>query len=693
MLLCRTFGIFLAVFPLVIGVPGVAHAAQAPGAPRPSSHTLVLDGLGKGAAPLDGPWQFQLGDDPAWAEPAYDDSHWEQITAEKPWGMQGHANYNGFAWYRRTVSITPAPGISPEMALLIPGVLDVYQVYWNGVEVGHRGQMPPPLRIITGGPAQIYHLGPVHSGVVAIRVWSMPPPSNASAAAGGFVAVPQIGSSQAIEGLNTGLNYQWLRRQQFTFALTSLYTLVALLSLVAWLRDRKQWLFFWMTVFAFTPLAELLLRGLHIPYSAGPLNFAAQTEIQIREISQWFLLLWLLQLHDQAKLVRFTRIAALIALCGGFCDGMLFLFYPSVLSDRGFQITDAVFTLPLLVAEIVPLILVFFAVLRRQRLDSSRWFVAAFAFLSAMIYAVTNIAIQGSRFTHLTLAANLSAPQFSLGGSPIGLLTIIRTLLFLSIVYAVIHYSIAERRRQAGMEQEIQNARELQQVLVPETVPSLKGFTLTSAYRPAQEVGGDFFQIIPLAGGSTLVVLGDVSGKGLKAAMAVSLIVGAISSSAESTGSPAEILAALNRRLHGRLNGGFATCLALRLDAQGDCMIACAGHPAPFLNGSELPLPGALPLGITPNASYNELAISLQAGDHLSLYTDGLLEARSASGEIYGFDRLKNLFSTQPDAAQATEAAVAFGQDDDITVLTLTRLKVGEESSTLFIAPVFEPVG
>jgi len=79
-------------------------------------------------------------------------------------------------------------------------------------------------------------------------------------------------------------------------------------------------------------------------------------------------------------------------------------------------------------------------------------------------------------------------------------------------------------------------------------------------------------------------------------------------------------------------------------------MIACAGHPAPFLNGSELPLPGALPLGITPNASYKESAISLQAGDHLSLYTDGLLEARSASGEIYGFDRLRisSLLSRTP---------------------------------------------
>ena len=310
-----------------------------------------------------------------------------------------------------------------------------------------------------------------------------------------------------------------------------------------------------------------------------------------------------------------------------------------------------------------------------------------------MIYAITNLTIQGDRYTHWTVAQRLSAPFFSLGDSPINLLTLTRTLLFVSIVYAVIRYSIGERKHQAGLEQEIQNARELQQVLVPETVPTLRGFRLTSAYRPAQEVGGDFFQIIPLSSGGTLIVLGDVSGKGLKAAMTVCLIVGSIRSTAETTTSPAELLGALNRRLYGRLHGGFATCLALRLDPDGGCTLASAGHPAPFLNDSETTLPGALPLGLVASSSYKESTIHLSAGDHLSLYTDGLLEARSATGELYGFDRLRTLFAEQPDAAKATEAAVAFGQDDDITVLTLTRLGLGEASSARFTTPVFESAG
>jgi hypothetical protein len=685
---CRSIGIFLSTFFLAVATSGLAYAA-----PQSGGHTLVIEELGKGLAPLDGPWQFRVGDNPAWADPAFDDQAWEQVTVDKPWSRQGHPNYNGFAWYRRTLSISPATGAPPDVHLLVQNVEDVYQIYWNGVEVGHLGRMPPRFQTITGGPAQIVDLGPARNGVLAVRVWCLPQPSNSTGDFGGFSAAPQIGSPQAITAARTALDYRLVRRLQFTFALTLLYTLVALLSLIAWLRDRDQWLLFWMAVFAFTPLIEFFLRNLQIPYSGIWLNFAVQTEIQVREASQWFLLLWLLQLHNHKRLATFVRFAAITALVGGIVDGLIFFLYPWFLNDLQAQIADAIFTVPLIAFEIVPVVIVVFAVLRRQHLDPARWFVAAFAFLSAMIYAITNFTIQGDRFTHWTVAQRLSAPLFFLGASAINLLTLTRTLLFVSIVYAVIRYSIGERKHQANLEQEIQNARELQQVLVPETVPTLPGFTLTSAYRPAQEVGGDFFQIIPLSGGGTLVVLGDVSGKGLKAAMTVCLIVGSIRSTAETTTSPAELLSALNRRLYGRLHGGFATCLALRLDPDGGCTLASAGHPAPFLNDNEIALPGALPLGLLASTSYKESAFHLSAGDHLALYTDGLLEARSANGELYGFDRLRTLFAAQPDAAKATEAAVAFGQDDDITVLTLTRLALGEASTARFTTPVFDSAG
>ena len=259
--------------------------------------------------------------------------------------------------------------------------------------------------------------------------------------------------------------------------------------------------------------------------------------------------------------------------------------------------------------------------------------------------------------------------------------------LLLAIVYAVYRYSVEQSERQGALEQEFKSAQELQQVLIPETLPSLEGYAVTSAYRPAQQVGGDFFQLIAQPDGSALLVLGDVSGKGLKAAMTVSLIVGTIRTVADTVDDPAEILSILNRRLHGRLQNGFVTCLALRLDAEGECVLANAGHPAPFLNKNELSSPGALPLGLDLTTEYEKVQLRLAIGDRLTLYTDGLLEARNAAGDIFSFERLRALIATQPDAKQATDAAVAFGQDDDITVITLTRLAPGVEATTSLLTP------
>ena len=159
--------------------------------------------------------------------------------------------------------------------------------------------------------------------------------------------------------------------------------------------------------------------------------------------------------------------------------------------------------------------------------------------------------------------------------------------------------------------------------------------------------------------------------------MTVSLIVGAARTLAETSEDPAEMLSGLNRRLHGRLQNGFVTCLILRLDPDGGCVLANAGHPSPFLNQLELNLPGALPLGLLASADFEKTTIHLGVADRLTLYTDGLLEARNAAGELYSFDRLQQLIATKPDAQQASEAAVAFGQDDDITVITVTRLATG----------------
>src|SRR3569833_88800 len=111
--------------------------ARAESAPTP---TLKIEALGKGAAPLDGSWQFLLGDNPALASPDIDDATghdgWEQLKADGPWGAQTHPNTEGYGWYRRHIDLTLAPGAPSDIALLIPGVDDVYELYWNGLPVG-----------------------------------------------------------------------------------------------------------------------------------------------------------------------------------------------------------------------------------------------------------------------------------------------------------------------------------------------------------------------------------------------------------------------------------------------------------------------------------------------------------------------------------------------------------------------------
>jgi len=672
-------GLFTLVIAAMYTPAFASEKAEAP--------TLALNALGKGTATLNGPWQFHLGDDPAWASPALDDatghSGWEQLTAEKPWGAQGHPAYVGFAWYRRHLHLSPAPGASPEFALLNQRIEDVYEIYWNGKLIVRHGEMPPNPSFRYGEGQQTISLGQARDGVLAVRVWKQPLVSFDSGEQGGFTAPPEVGSPEAIAADLATSEYKWLHSRQYAFGETMFTALIALLSLIGWLRNRDQRVLLWMAVFSGSWVTSAVLVGMRLPFS---FNFALgtlQPVLGLRDIALWFLLIELLQLKDNQRLVRFTWALAIVTIVSTSLDGLL----SAVTMSYAEQVADGVLTVIFTVAELYAPVLVIMGL--RCRPDHARVMVATFAFLSQMIFVVRIALSQGSRFTHWKLADKIDLPLFTIDGNSFNLSTIFRLLLLLSVVYAVFRHAREEFRRQHAVEQDLLGAQELQRVLIPDALPSLPGFSLTSAYRPAQEVGGDFFQIIPVddSTGSTLVVLGDVSGKGLRAAMAVSLIVGAARTLADFTSNPAEILAGLNRRLYGRLKGGFVTCLVLRLDPDGTCVVANAGHPAPFLNHEEIASPGMLPLGVTAHAVYEETRVQLEAGDHFVLYTDGLLEARTPAGELFGFERLRALFTGHPNAEQATEVAVNFGQQDDITVLTLTRLAVGEEASTQLTAP------
>ena len=220
---------------------------------------------------------------------------------------------------------------------------------------------------------------------------------------------------------------------------------------------------------------------------------------------------------------------------------------------------------------------------------------------------------------------------------------------------------------------EIQQAQEVQQLLIPAELPEVTGITIESEYRPAREVGGDFFQILPLdTPGTVLIVVGDVTGKGLQAGMLVALIVGAIRAEAAHSNDPLTALNALNQRLCGR-GEAHATGLALRVAADGVVTLANAGHLPPYLNGKELPMEGALPLGMTPTAKFSLMHFQLAPGDTLLLMSDGVVEAQDRDGQLFGFERVNTLLQHPITAAEVATAAQNFGQMDDILVLRILR--------------------
>jgi hypothetical protein len=222
-------------------------------------------------------------------------------------------------------------------------------------------------------------------------------------------------------------------------------------------------------------------------------------------------------------------------------------------------------------------------------------------------------------------------------------------------------------RERAAFAAELQAASTVQQLLLQSASQSTPGFQVESVYLPASEVGGDFFLVLAGTDGALTAIVGDVSGKGLTAAMRVAMILGALRR--ETSHAPDEILAGLNNALIAQGQLGFTTACCVRMALSGEYTLANAGHIAPYQSGRELDTPPALPLGLVPDQCYEIVRGKLAAGERLVLLSDGVPEATSPTGELYGFERLPSL--TQMSAKQIAEAARSFGQEDDITVLTV----------------------
>jgi serine phosphatase RsbU (regulator of sigma subunit) len=256
----------------------------------------------------------------------------------------------------------------------------------------------------------------------------------------------------------------------------------------------------------------------------------------------------------------------------------------------------------------------------------------------------------------------------------------------LARAYEDLRHAQAELVAQAELDQELLTARRIQQSLLPETLPAIPGWTLAAHWEPARAVGGDFYDVMPLPDGRWGITIGDVTGKGIPAALLMAMTRTNVRAAASDESSPAAILARANELvLPDMPPRTFVTCQFLALDSDsGQITLANAGHPLPLHRASdsitEVRATG-MPLGLMPGMAYDECATTIGAGEQLLLVSDGIIEAHAPDGEMFGIDRLLGLLASLPSdapleaycAAKTTFCGPEGEQEDDVTLVRMSR--------------------
>jgi predicted ester cyclase len=239
-------------------------------------------------------------------------------------------------------------------------------------------------------------------------------------------------------------------------------------------------------------------------------------------------------------------------------------------------------------------------------------------------------------------------------------------------------------------ERELYVARRIQQASLPKEVPALEGWQISPFYRPAREVGGDFYDFHLLSEGRVGLVVGDATGKGVPAALVMATTCGMLQLAAQTldSSSPGEVLEQVNETLWARIPANmFVTCFYAILDPKsGNLTYANAGHDLPYLRRrvgecEELRARG-MPLGLMPGMGYEQKELVLEEGEAALFYSDGVVEAHAPDDEMFGFPKLRALIAGHDEEApleallmEELYSFVGEGwvQEDDITLLTLKR--------------------
>jgi hypothetical protein len=608
---------------------------------------------------LDGPWHFHLGDDPAWNRPEFDDSAWDSVKLSMPLSEQGIDTYSGYAWYRLRLSpqqlaqISDQSANSPPQLLFFPNSLGQITVSVNGVEVAHSRGMTAKPAMYYAPPLSVPVSSRLPDGSVqlAIRTWADERISH------GLLGSVQLGTRDNIaDATELATDRQWNSRALATILASFLFLCVAGLGATLYLAQRNHAEYLWISLLC---LSVTLRGALETSLNLGLISLTT-----FRLIGNWTGWLFMVSTLEfvyrftasrRRKLVRGAQIAALLVPLALFTHWNPFSEYITVAFE--------VFFLSIVV-------MLLFTAWRGGHREAGVMLIPFF---------LAAIGDSGDTVLQLAIEQHWVPERFSPHPHHLGPIeysnSTVAYLLFLGSLIAVILYRfIRVSQEEQRSSAEIEAARSVQAMLIPTQLPSNYNFVLESAYFPARGVGGDFFQALPLKDDSMLIVVGDVSGKGLQAAMNASTLVGALRN--ELAHDPAVVLAHLNQVMLGAASSatsssvaGFATCLCARIYPTGKMSIANAGHLSPYRDGRELELAASLPLGILPHLEFEQTTFHLNPGDRLTFISDGVVEAANPKGELFGFERTQQV-ANEP-ARYIAQTAQRFGQTDDITVVTL----------------------
>jgi hypothetical protein len=648
--------------------PALLLSAQSPGTPAaaPQADSAASPAPAKihGVLTLDGPWRFHTGDDPRWADPAFDDSSWPPVTLDQPLSGQGIDSYSGYAWYR--LRLQPAqlslvgrqPGSTSLDVLVTGNSVGQLAAYLNGVESGQTRGMTERPYLYQSQPfvVRLANPGSDHDLVLAIRTWVGP----SIPVQRGILSKVELGAPNDIaERLTETTSQYWDQHLIADLIVGFLFFLVAILGATLYLAQRRHSEYLWLALLC---VSVALAAALEAVFGLALLPFSI---FQVLD-------LWTGRVFMAVTLEFVLRFTGRTSRKSVRAVQIFVLLLPFVSLVHLAQVYDFL----LLVAEIVFLVLITVLLFRAWRRGLKEAGVMLLPFLLVATSDSLNTVFDYAA-RQQGLSGQFNFLHFQLGPIEFSASTA-SYIIFLGSLIAVILYrfiNVSEEEQRSAAE--IEAARSVQALLIPTHLPSNRNFMLESAYLPVNAVGGDFFQVLPQQDESLLVVVGDVSGKGLQAAMSASTLVGALRN--ELSHDPATVLNRLNRVLLGATSGpaangsggvaSFATCLCARIYPDGSMTIANAGHLSPYRDGREMELPAGLPLGIVAGIEYEQAAFRLNRGERLIFLSDGVVEAMNPQGELFGFERTQQI-SNEP-ALYIAQTARHFGQNDDITVVSL----------------------